>query len=197
MAADPDRVPRRRIIDAGAAADECVAGPVRHLSDPGLAGRRRGGRPSRWSAGSRRRRLVVRLRLFPRRPLLGRPCVSGRRQDLRLAAAIRSHCAAGRHGGLLGAGSRLGARDLDARGNARAGARGGAHARGVAARPPVQRFPLERLRLCAGLAALVGAGRSAHRHLGPHLPGGRGLCVACRARRRAAPTPDGPGWLQH
>ena len=101
MAADPDRVPRRRIFDAGAAADECLARPVRHLSDPGLAGRRRGGRPSRWSAGGRRRRLVVRLRLFARRPLLGRPRVSGRRQDLRLAAAIRGHCAAGRPGGVL------------------------------------------------------------------------------------------------
>ena len=47
-----------------------------------------------------RRRLVVRLRLFPRRPLLDRLRVPGRRQDLRLAAAVRGDRAAGRAGAL-------------------------------------------------------------------------------------------------
>ena len=39
------------------------------------------------------RRLVVRLRLFPRRALLGRLRLPGRRQDLRLAAAVRGRSA--------------------------------------------------------------------------------------------------------
>ena len=157
---------------------------IRHLSDPGLAGRRGGRRPPRRRARGRDRRLVVRLRLFPRGPLLGRQCVPGRRQDLRLAAAIRRHRAAGRDGALHRARARAGAAHLDARRHARAGARRGAHPRGMAARPPTQRVPLEYLRLCAGLAAVAGARRGAHRDLGPDIPGGRGLCEPGGARRR-------------
>ena len=39
-----DRFPRRRGVDAGAAADEYLARALRHLPDPGLAGRWLGGR---------------------------------------------------------------------------------------------------------------------------------------------------------
>ena len=81
--------------------------------------------------------------------------------------------------------------------DARAGARGRAHAGGVAARAPVQRLSLERLRLCADLAALARAGRGAHRDLGAHLPRGRGLCVAGRARRRPRRHAGGRGLRRH
>ena len=84
-----DRIRRRRGLGAGAGADRPVAGAVPDLPGAGLAGRRRGGRPARRPAERLRRRLVVRLRLFLRRALLDRPRLPGRRQDVRLAAAVR------------------------------------------------------------------------------------------------------------
>ena len=56
-----------------------------------------GSAAGRWSGAWRAagRRLVLRLRLFPRRPLLGRLRLPGRCQDLRLAAAVRGRRAAG------------------------------------------------------------------------------------------------------
>ena len=184
MAARAGRVPRRRLIDAGTAADRHLAGGVRHLPDPGLAGRRGRRRPVRRRDRGGERGLVVRLRIFPRRPLLGRQCVSGRCQDLRLAAAVRGGRLAGRDGGLHRA--RAGARPphLDTRRNTRAGAGGGAHRRGMAARPSVQRLPVECLRLCAHLAVVAGAGRGAGRAVGHDVAGGGGLRQPGRARRR-------------
>src|SRR5262249_32334397 len=52
------------------------------------------------------------------------------------------------------------------------------HARRMAARSLVQRLSLERLWLCADLAAMARPGRGAHRYLGPHVYRRRGLCIA-------------------
>ena len=86
------------------------------------------------------------------------------------------------------------AADLDARRDARAGARGRAHRRRMAARPPAHRLSLEHLRLRADDAAGAGAERVADRHLGPDVPRGRGLCRAGGAGRRSRPTRGGR-WL--
>ena len=128
------------------------AWPVLFLTFPvlvwlidGAAAGRLGGMPS-----GGRRRLVVRLRLFPRRPLLGRPRLPGRRQDLRLAAAVRGHRAAGRPRAVHRASA---SRSRGCCGRAApmrvARARGRAHRRRMAARPPAHRLSLEHLRLCA------------------------------------------------
>ena len=166
------------------AADEYLAHSVHHLPDPGLARRWRGRRPSRRSARSRDCRLVVRIRLFPRRPLLDRPCVPGRRQDLRLAATACGRRLAGRNGGLHRVRPRAGPSHLGTGPGARAGTRGRVHVGGVAARSPVQRLSLEYVRLRADLAALARARRGPRRHLGADLSRGRSLRLACRARRR-------------
>ena len=52
MAAHPDRIPRRRRVGAGAAADRCLADSLHHLPDPGLARRWRGRRPPRRRAAA-------------------------------------------------------------------------------------------------------------------------------------------------
>ena len=183
MAARPDRVARGRRHRARVATDRCLAGAVCHLSDPRMARRRGGGRPARRRGGGGDRRLVVRLRLFPRRPLLGRQCVSDRCQDLRLAVAVRGHRPAGRNGHLHRTGACARAADLDARRNPLAGAGGGAHHCRVAARSLVRRVSVEHVRLRADIAALAGAGCRTRRDLGPDLRRGRGLCEPCGSRR--------------
>ena len=98
LAARADRVRGGRGLGAGAVADRSLAGAVLHLPGAGLAGRRRRRRPARRRAERVRRRLVVRLRLFLRRALLDRPRLPGRRQDVRLAAAVRGDRGARRAG---------------------------------------------------------------------------------------------------
>ena len=174
---------RRALVAFGAGAVSALAmapfdaWPVLFFTfpDSGVARRWRGGRPPRRTAERGNRRLVVRLRLFPRRPLLGRLRLSGRRQDLRLADAVRGRRAAGGHGLLHGLWPWPRAHALDARADAAHCARDRAHRRRVAARPSVQRLPLERLWLRAHRAAGAGAERGADRHLGPHLHRGRGV----------------------
>ena len=183
MVAHSHRLSRRRVVDASTAADGYLAAPFHHLSDPGLARRRHNrSRPAR-TAGGRGCRLVVRLRLFSRRALLDRPCISGGRQDVRLAPAIRGDCTPGRHGRLHGTGARPGATDLDAWCDTCARARGLTDDCGVAARSPVQRLSLECLWLRTDLSPLARPGSGPHRHLGPHVSRRRGLFVTCRARR--------------
>ncbi len=67
-----------------------------------------------WRDRGRRNRLVVRVRLFCRRILLDRFRVSGRRQDIRLAAAVCRDRASCRHGDLRGASAGACAADMDA-----------------------------------------------------------------------------------
>ena len=82
------------------------AWPVLFLTFPVLVWLIDGAAAGAWAACRARRRLVVRLWLFPRRALLGGLCLSGRCQDLRLAVAVRSRRAAGRHGAVHGIRSR-------------------------------------------------------------------------------------------
>ena len=166
-------------------ADRRLAGAVLHLSGPGVAGRRRGRRPARRRAERRDRRLVVRLRLFPRRPLLGRLRLPGRRQDLRLAAAVRGRrrCRPAWPATRRSA-SRWRA-SLWVRGPLRILALAVAlTACRMAARPSAHRISLERVRLRADRTAGAGAVRVADRHLGPDVSRGRGVCSAGHARRR-------------
>ena len=121
---------------------------------------------------------------FRRRTLLGRLRLSGRCQDLRLAAAGGGRRLAGLSRALHRVRACRGAADLGARTGARAGAGRHADHRGMAARPSAQRLSLEHFRLCADPAAGAGAKRVAGRHLGPHLSLHRDLCEPGRARRR-------------
>ena len=146
------------------------AWPVLFLTFPVLVWLVDGSAAGRWAApDGGDRRLVLRLRLFPRRPLLDRLRVPGRRQDIRLAVAVRGCRAAGLSRALHRPRARRGAADLDARADAPARARGHAHRRRVAARPSAHRLSLEHLRLRADRAAGAGAKRRAGRHLGPDV----------------------------
>ena len=109
-----------RAVGAGDGAVRCLAGAVLYLPGSGVAGRRRRRRPPRRPAERGDRRLVVRLRLFSRGPVLGRLRLPGRRQDLRLAAAVRGHRAAGGHGLLHRPRPCAGAHAVDARTDAAA-----------------------------------------------------------------------------
>ena len=122
-----NRLPRRRRIGAGAGADQCLADPVPDLSGAGLAGGRLRRRTLERHHGGGGRRLVLRLRLFPRRTLLDRLRLPGRRQDLRLAAAGGGRGPAGLSRALHRLGRSRGAADLGARAGARAGAGRHAH----------------------------------------------------------------------
>src|SRR5262249_27452478 len=102
MAALPDRISLRRLFRIGSAAARSLADPVHHVSDPGMAGGwlRRG---QLWRRASRSiRGVVVRFRLFRPRALLGRQCVSGRRQNIRIAPSACCGCLAGGNGALHG-----------------------------------------------------------------------------------------------
>ncbi len=187
MAADPDRVRCRRSLGAGAAAGRSLAHPLPHVPNPGLAGRRLGGGPPRRRVGRGHHGLVVRLRLLPRRSLLGRPRIPGGCQDLWLADALCGDRAAGRHGHVHRGGPRLGTRILDAWRRPRAGSGDRADVLGMAARPSLQRLSLERLWLHAGLAALVCARGLTRRHVGRDVFRNRSLRVAGGARGRPHP----------
>ena len=174
---------RRRLIAFAAGAlsalamapVQCLADPVSDLPDAGLADRRRRGGPLGRTGGRGSDRLVVRLRLLSRRPLLDRLRLLGRCAGLRLAVADRGHRPAGGARRLYRARRGAGANAVDARGAAYLGSRRGAHRFGMAARPPVHRFSLECIRLRADRAAGLGASRFAVRHLGPDLHRHRGV----------------------
>jgi hypothetical protein len=184
MAAHAGRIPRRRIDRGSAAAGRVLAGAVHHLPDPDLADRRIGRRAVRRRAGRGDGRLVVRIRLFCRRPLLDRQCAPGRCQDLRLAVAVCDHRIAGLARSLHGIRRCAGAFALDPGSDAHPVARAFAYAFGLVARASVQRLSLERLRLHAGDAFTAGAERFANRPLGPDLPRRCRLRITRGARRR-------------
>ncbi len=194
MAARAGGVPGRRRLDAGARPCEFLAGAVPDVPDSGLAGGRVGRWPTGRRAHGRGRRLVVRLRVFRGRPLLDRQRPSGRRQDIRLAVAVRRHRAAGRARSVYRPWGWAGASDVGARARPCLGARGRAHGFGMAAWPSAHRVSLERLRVCLGFPAAAGAGRRLGRHLGPDVSGGRGLCESPPCSPTIAPIPEDRGW---
>ncbi|CAM5518686.1 hypothetical protein AFEL58S_03911 [Afipia felis] len=163
-----------------------MAGSVRHLPRTGVADRRHRPRPARRDR-RRHRRMVVRLRLFHRRTVLDRPCISGRRRHLRLAAAGCDSRPAGAARAVHGGGLRAGAADLDQGLVAAAVAGGCAHRQRMAARAHPVRLSLESVRLCARRTAGFGAGRLADRHLGHELPCDRDLRQPGDPDRRPRP----------
>src|ERR1017187_7260627 len=164
LAARDHRLSRRRRVGAGAGSDQCLADPVPDLSGADLAGGRLRRRTLERHHGRGGRRLVLRLRLFPRRTLLGRLRLSGRCQDLRLVAAGGGRRLAGLSRVIYCARTCGRALNLGARAGARGGAGRHAHRSGVAARPSAQRISLEHFRLCSYRAAGAGAKRLAGRH---------------------------------
>ena len=180
-----DRLRRRRFVGGGDGAAQRVAGSVPDLSGPGLAHRRRRTGP----LGRHHRRgddgLVVRLRLFPRRPLLGRLRLPGRCADLRLAAPDRGHRPAVDACVLYCARCGGGADAVDAGCAPHPLSRCGADRDRMAARPCADRFSLECLGLCPHLPAGAGAGRRGDRALGPHLHRDRRFRESRDADRRA------------
>src|SRR5450830_1323501 len=184
LAARDHRLSRRRRLGVGAGSDQCLADPVPDLSGADLAGGRLRRRTPERHHGRGGRRLVLRLRLFPRWTILGRLRLPGRCQDLRLVAAGGGRWLAGLSRVIYCARTCGRALDLGARAGARAGAGRHAHRSGVAARPSAQRISLEHFRLCPDRAASAGAKRLAGRYLGPHLPLHRDLRQPGRARRR-------------
>ena len=185
MVAHSHCVSRGRVLDAGAAADGCLASAFHYLSDPGVARRRLIWRAPGRSPRGRGCRLVIWFRLFSRWALLDRPRISGRRQDVRVVAAVRGGCAAGSDGGLHRVGARARATDLDEGRYSCARACRRPDLCRMAPRPPVHRLSLECLWLRADLAAMACPGRRAHRHLGSHLLRRCALRLAGRARRRS------------
>ena len=161
--------------------------PVMFLTFPVLVWLVDGAAAGRFG-GARERirgRLVVRLRLFLRGALLDRPRLPGRRQDVRLASAIRDCRAARGHGDLHGSRPRLRARDLGTRPHPRPVACDRTHGRRVVARAPVHRISVEHVWLRTDRAAGTGADRIADRHLGPDIHCRRGIRDACPVRRRS------------
>ena len=182
---------RGRGVGAGDGAVRCLAGAVLHVSDSGLAGRWRGGRPPRRPAERGDRRLVVRLRLFPRRALLGRLRLPGRCQDLRLAAAVRGRSRCRRAWPATRPSALALARLLWTRGPTRLIALAVALTAAEWLRGHLfTGFPWNVYRLRAHRAAGAGAERGADRHLGPDLHRGRGVRepggAGRRSRRHAA-----------
>ena len=184
LAARPDRISCRRVNGAGAAADD--AWPLPFITFPilvwlvdGAAAGRLGGVLAAASAGWWFGFGYFLAGLY----WIGNAfLVDAKTFGWLLPFAVVALPAG--NGGLHRVRPRVGAAHLDARRNPRAGARGRAHARRMAAWPPLQRLSVERLWLCADLAALARARRGADRALGADLPRRRGLCVARRARRR-------------
>ena len=134
-------------------------------------------------------RLVVRLRLFPRRALVDRQRVPGGGRRVRLADAARRHRASRRAGALLGLRRGARAASLERGLAAHLRARRGARRRGMAARPPPLRLSLERHRLCADRRRNPDAVGGALRHLCSERHRRRDLRRAGGARagdRRAA-----------
>ena len=184
LAACGDCRRRRRGVRLGAGAVQRLAGSVRDVSGAGLAGGRIGRRPLERHVDRRRCRLVLRLRLFRRRALLDRLRLFGRRQDLRLVAAVRGCRAAGLSRDLYRFGTGGRPLDLGARAGAHCGARRHADHRGMAARPSAQRLSLEQLRLCADRTTSAGAKCLPGRRLGIDLPQRRDFRDAGGAGRR-------------
>ncbi len=190
LAPRPDCIRRRRGFGARTLADQSLAGAVPHPSDRCLAGRRRG-RTARRIAERVRGRLVVRLRLLPGRTLLDRPCLPGRRQDVRLDAAVCGDRRSRRPRIVHRIRPRLRARDMDARPGAHPVAGDRAHRLRMAARAFVHRISLEHLRLRADRSAGAGANRRADRNLGAHIHrrcGVRDTGAVRRRPRRHAPA---------
>ena len=134
-------------------------------------------------------RMVVRFRLFPRRPLLDRLRLSGRRADLRLAAPVCRHRPAGRACDLHRHRGHARTPVMDARCAPPPRPCGCAHRIGMAARARPHRISLERAWLRADLAAGAGAECGADRHMGSHLSGGRDLRQSGDAVRRPQRKP--------
>ncbi len=188
----------RRILIAflGRCCDNSRVAPLRdlarrvsHISCVGLADRRRRRRTPRRRGDGRDHGLVVRVRIFRDRPLLDRQCLSGRCEELRLAATVRDSWVAGLPGFLSCARAGAGAADLEPGRHADTGARFRAHARRVAPGAPAYGFPLERLWLRADVAARPGARGSAGRPVGHDVSGGGGVRVAGGSRRRSRRYP--------
>ena len=176
-----------RGVGAGAGAGQCLAGAVRHLSGPGVADRRRVGRPARRRA----RRAAIAGWWFGFGYFVAGLywigfafLVDAKTFAWLLPFAVIG--AAGRHWRFFTAlGVRARAAALDARAVAHSRARGRAHRGRMAARPCAHRLSLEHLRLRAHRAAGAGAGRRADRDLGPDLPRGLGVREPGGAGRRA------------
>ena len=149
-------------------------------------GRRPQGRRAAGSFCAPRRRLVVRLRLFPARAVLDRRGVSRRGGGVRLAAAVCRAAAAGRTGAVHGLGGRRGAPCLAARHRARSRAGVDARVGRMAARPRAHRLSLERAGLRADVAAADDAVGVGLRHLWPDAAVRRHLRRPAGAHRRRA-----------
>ena len=195
-----DRLRFGRGGGAGVAAFFPVRLHRRAAHDRGLADRRRSGPRARTAADRLdarrlRRRLVDGLRLFSRRPLVGRRGVPGRGGQVRLGAAAWSRRPAG------GPGSLSSRRICDRAGLVvgRAGARFRARvrtwARRVGARPPLHRLSLERPRDGARKQSRARPDRFAGRPARAHVPDHRHLRRArdAMARRRGPAQPRACG----
>ena len=173
------------------------AWPVLFVTFPvaGVADRRRVRRTARRRHDGSAERLVVRLRLFRRGPLLDGLCVSGRCQDLRVAVAVRGCRPSGGARILHGGGLRRRAAHLDARTVPHLVAGACPDGGRMAARPCADRLSVEHDRLCAHRSAGAGAGLRADRAVGADVLCGLAVCkprgAGRRARRYAAPVADG------
>ena len=184
-----DRLYGGRVVGRRHGAAQLLADSVCDLSGSGLADRwcRRRGVAGPDRCG--RNRLVVRFRLFSRRPLLDRLCVPGRCAYFRLASAHRRCRPAGRACDLHRLRGCAGAPVMDARRLAHPRFGGCADRIGMVARTHPDWISVERLRLRSDRAAGAGAERRTHRHLGPHVPRGRDLRQPGDAVRRPQRKP--------
>ena len=184
MAARADCRCRRRLVGFGGGAVQCLADSLFHDPRAGVAGRWFPIRTLERRLYRRPCRLVLRLRLFRLRALLGRLRLSGRCQNLRLAVAGGGRRTACLPRDLYRAWTGGRASHLGARAASHSGLGRDHDDCRVAARPSAIGISLEHVRLCADAASGAGAKRFAHRHLGADLRRARGFCEPRRARRR-------------
>ncbi len=180
---------------AGAAAPVPVSPDRRSADHRRLADRRGAGSWVQAVFERRiRRRLVDGLRLFSRRPLVGRLGPSGRGRQIRLGAAAGGRGAAGGAGRLSGRWICACASPVVAGTVAHFRSRLRARSRRVGARPPVHRLSLERSRHGARRQPCACPDRLARRPARPHLPDDRDLRHASDAvageRKPAQPGAD-------
>ena len=158
------------------------------LAADGLADRRCAGATRTRGLGLRAHRLVLRVRVFRRRPLLDGLRIPGGRGDVCLVAPDRGDRIAGMSGDFHGARFCGRATSMDAWSCTHSRIRGCAHGRRMAARARAHRLSLECLRLCAHAARRACTGCLADRDLGAHLH------RACRIRKSGNAHRRAPGY---
>ena len=186
---------------AGVAAIFAVRAHRLAVDGRGLADRRRTGprvrtAADRLDARRLRRRLVDGLRLFSRRPVVGRRGVPRRGRQVRLGAAAWRRRPAGGPRSLSRRRLCDRARLMVAGTRSHFRPRVRARAHGVGARPPVHRVSLERPRHGAGKQSHAGSDRFARRPARAHVPDHRHIRHARDAlagrRGPAQPCSGGP-----